>query len=105
MWALDQLSRRRGAAQSTIQKSSVKLEIDARRVEKVYSGKAGRCACGCCGRFWYPSQRTFKAALARALRAAQAPGALLTLDLPYFCKVTIGERDLTIHFARPSARP
>ncbi len=33
--------------------------LTADKVEKVYTGKPGKCACGCSGNYWYPDHKNF----------------------------------------------
>ena len=70
--------------------------IKLHRVEKVYSGKALNCYCGCSGKYWYPDSEV---SLAKVKRIVNKLNKHLNevQDWLSFATLTIGKHDWTVY--------
>lgn len=94
----------------------MKLIIDLAKVAKVYSGRAGACACGCSGKYSYAKQhqawgsknrgyevkdeevndRTVKLIVNKIIKAAESGAGYNCED--DFIFTTVGNRDYVAYF-------
>lgn len=72
------------------------VNVDPAKIVRTYSGAAGRCCCGCCGK--YSETDRSKKIIANKINAAIASGIRPMVDSE-FVSVDVGGRTLTAYFS------